>query len=65
MSKWVKYITILLVLVLLKHCNIQKTEEAIKMCFAKQLFLLFLMNQEKLLADLTKCLKNLSEQVHF
>ena len=28
------------------------------MCFAKQLFLLFLVNQEKLLAVLAKCLKN-------
>ena len=30
------------------------------MCFAKQLFLLFLVNQEKLLVVLAKCLKNLS-----
>ena len=29
------------------------------MCFAKQLFLLFLVNQEKLLVFSTKCLKNL------
>ena len=27
--------------------------------------ILFLVNQEKLLAGLVKCLKNLSEQVHF
>ena len=32
------------------------------MCFAKQLSLLFLVNQEKLLVVLAKCLKNLPEQ---
>ena len=41
-----------------------KTEVAIKMYFAKQLFLLFLVNQEKLLLILGKCLKKFSEQVH-
>ena len=35
------------------------------MCFAKQPFLLYLMNQEKLLVVLAKCLKNLPEQVYF
>ena len=34
---------------MLKHWNMWKTEVAIKMYFAKQLFLLFLVNQEKLL----------------
>ena len=43
--KWAKYITILLILVLLKHCNMYKTEVAIKLCFAKKLFLLFRVNQ--------------------
>ena len=56
-SKWVKYISILLLKVLLKHC----TEVAIKMCFAEQLFLLFLVNQKTLLVVLAKCFKNLSE----
>ena len=42
-----------------------KTEVAIKIYFAKQLFLLFLMNQEKLLVVSGKFLKNFSEQVHF
>ena len=64
-SKWIKYISVLLVLELLKHCNIWKTEVAIEMCFAKQLFLLFLVSDEKLLVVLAKCLKKLSEQVHF
>ena len=36
----------------------KKAEIATKMGFAKQLFLLFLVNQEKLLAVLAKCLKN-------
>ena len=57
-SKWVKYISTLLLLVLLMHCTIWKAEVAIKMCFAKQFFLLFLVNQEKLFAVLAKCLKN-------
>ena len=35
------------------------------MCFAKQLLLLFLVNQEKLLVVLAECLKNLCNQVHF
>ena len=35
------------------------------MCFAKQLLLLFLVNQEKLRAVLVKCLKNLYEQIDF
>ena len=34
------------------------------MSFAKQLFLQFLVNEEKLLAILLEYLKNLSEQVH-
>ena len=43
---------------------------AIKMCFAKQLFSLFLVNQEKLLVVLAKCFKNyldfkLSLLLHF
>ena len=42
-----------------------KTEVAIKMCISKQLFFLFLVNHEKLLVGLAKCLKNLSEAVHF
>ena len=43
----------------------EKTEEAIMMYFAKQLFLLFLVNQEKLLVVSGKCLKKFSEQVDF
>ena len=35
------------------------------MCFAKQLVLLFLVNQENLFEDLAECLKNPFEQVHF
>ena len=57
-------ILVILVLVMLKHCNTWKTEVAIKMYFAKQLFLLFLVNQEKLLVVSEKCLKKFSEQVH-
>ena len=36
----------------------KKAEIATKIGFAKQLFLLFLVNQEKLLAVLAKCLKS-------
>ena len=32
--KWVKYVSIVLVLMLLKHCNIWKTGVAVKICFA-------------------------------
>ena len=39
------------------HGTIQKAEVPSKMSFEKQLFLLFLVNQEKLLAVLVKCLK--------
>ena len=43
-----------------------KTEVAIKMYFAKQLFLVFIIvNQKKLLVVLGKCLKNFSVQVYF
>ena len=42
-----------------------KTEAVIKIYFAKQLFLQFLVNQEKLLAVSGKYLKRFSEQVHF
>ena len=42
-----------------------KTEVAIKLYLAKQLFLLFVVNQEKLLVVSGKCLKNFSEQDHF
>ena len=42
-----------------------KTEVAIKMYFVKQLFLPFFVNQEKLLVVLEKCMKSLSEQIHF
>ena len=43
----------------------RETEIATKMYFAKQLLLLFLVNEEKLLAVSGKCLKKFSEQVHF
>ena len=56
--------SILLVLVLLKHCYIYKTEVVIKMCFAKELFLLFVVNHEKFLVVLAYCLRNLFEVVH-
>ena len=36
-----------------------------QMCFAKQLLLLYLVDHEKLLVVLAKCLKNLLEAVHF
>ena len=39
--------------------------EIVKMCVAKQFFLLFLVNQEKFLVVLAKSLKNVLEQVHF
>ena len=42
-----------------------KTEVAIKMYFAKQLLLLSLVNQHKLLVVSGKCLKKFSEQVNF
>ena len=42
-----------------------KTEVAIKIYFAKQLLLLFLMNQGKLLVVSGKCLQDFSEQVPF
>ena len=42
-----------------------KNRVAIKMRFTEKLLLLFPVNQEKLLVVLAKCLKNLSEQVHF
>ena len=55
--------SILLVLVLLKHCYIYKTEVVIKMCFAKELFLVFVVNHEKFLVVLAYCLRNLFEVV--
>ena len=55
--------SILLVLVLLKHCYIYKTEVVIKMCFAKELFLVFVLNHEKFLVVLAYCLRNLFEVV--
>ena len=39
--------------------------EVDKMYFAKQMFLLFIVNQKKLLVVSGKGLKNFSEQVHF
>ena len=42
-----------------------KTEVISKMCFAKKLFLFFLVNHEKLLEVLAQCLRNLFEAVHF
>ena len=63
-SKWVKYISYISISIA-KTLNIWKTEVVIKMYFAKQLFLLFFVNQEKLLVVSGKSLKNFSEQVHF
>ena len=42
-----------------------KIEVAIKMYLGKQLFLLFLVNQEKLLVVSGKYLKKFSERVYF
>ena len=41
-----------------------KTEVVIKMCFAKILFLLFLVNQEQLLVVSGKCFKHFSNVFH-
>ena len=51
--------------ILIKHCNMWKREVAIKIYFAQKLFFLFLVNQGKLLVVSGKCLKNFYEQVHF
>ena len=42
----------------------RKIEVAIKMYFAKQLFLLFHVNREKLFVVSGKCLKIFFEQIH-
>ena len=46
---------------MLKRCNLWQTKVVIKMYFPKQLLLLFLVNQEKLLVVSGKCLKILNK----